>query len=107
MSRDSRERTLAKTIVYRLVAIALLAGVSYYYTGNAGEAGLITILFNASGTVAYYGLERLWESVDWGRERLGVSHIKDGRGSVGPFIPNNRAVSAGSPKTDPDVNPPN
>jgi len=92
LSRDSRGRSLAKTIVYRVVAIALLAGISYYYTGNAGEAGLITILFNASGTVAYYGLERLWESVEWGRNRPGASPIKGGRDPVEPFPAGSRAV---------------
>jgi uncharacterized membrane protein len=58
---------LAKTIVYRIWAIALLGAVSYYFTGNAGEATTITILFNLGGTIAYYGLERLWESIRWGR----------------------------------------
>jgi len=53
-----------------MVAIALLAGITYYYTGSAGESTLITILFNAGGTLAYYGLERLWESVPWGRGSL-------------------------------------
>jgi len=65
--RDSRSRSLAKTVAYRVVAIALLAGITYYFTGNAGEATGITVLFNVTGAIAYYGLERLWESVEWGR----------------------------------------
>ena len=104
MSRDTRERSLAKTVVYRVVAIALLAGISYYYTGNAGEAGLITILFNATGTVSYYGLERLWESVEWGRGRIDVSHGQSGRGRVEQLLDGKRTVSRSSPKTDADVN---
>jgi uncharacterized membrane protein len=103
--RDSRERSLAKTIVYRIVAIALLAVISYSYTGNAGEAGLITILFNASGAVAYYGLERLWESVEWGRGRLGGPPSQRGQGPVDTPLMGNRAVTIpGTLKTDPDVN---
>jgi uncharacterized membrane protein len=47
--------------------VALLAGITFYYTGNAGEATTITILFNAGGTLVYYALERLWDSVEWGR----------------------------------------
>jgi uncharacterized membrane protein len=104
LSRDSRGRSLAKTVVYRVVAIALLAGISYYYTGNAGEAGLITILFNASGTIAYYGLERIWESVEWGRDRMGVSHGREGRGPVEPFLSSHGGVSPSPLKPDPDVN---
>jgi uncharacterized membrane protein len=104
LSRDSRERSLAKTIVYRLLALALLAGISYYYTGNPGEAGLITVLFNASGTIAYYGLERLWESVEWGRDSVGVSHSQEGRGPVEPFATSNHAIAPGPLKIDPEVN---
>jgi uncharacterized membrane protein len=70
LSRDSRTRSLAKTVVYRVVAIALLALVGYVYTGNAGEATTISILFNAAGALAYYVIERLWESVEWGREGM-------------------------------------
>ena len=57
------------------MAIALLAGITYYYTGDAGEASVITILFNVTGGIAYYGLERLWDAVPWGRGRTepGVS----------------------------------
>jgi uncharacterized membrane protein len=69
LSPDSRGRSLAKTAVYRTVSIALLAAITYYYTGNAGEATTITILFNGGGALAYYGLERLWESIDWGRRK--------------------------------------
>jgi uncharacterized membrane protein len=67
LGRDTKGRTLAKTIVYRMVAIAFLAALSYYLTGDAGEATTITILFNVGGTGAYYALERLWEYVEWGR----------------------------------------
>ena len=99
MIRDSRGRTLAKTIVYRVVAVALLAGITYSYTGSAGEATTITVLFNAVGTIAYYGLERLWEYVQWGRGRLGSS-VKP----VGPFFAGTRATpTPGSPKAESEV----
>jgi len=104
LSRDTRERSLAKTVVYRVLAIAMLAGITYYYTGNAGEAGLITILFNASGTVAYYGLERLWESVEWGRDKIDASLSQKGRGQVEPLLDSKGAMSRSPIKTDADVN---
>jgi len=86
LNRDSRRRTLAKTLVYRMVAIALLAAITYYYTGSAGEATLITILFNATGTIAYYGLERLWESIPWGRGKLESTQSQEGRLQGGPSL---------------------
>ena len=101
MIRDSRGRTLAKTMVYRVVAIALLAGITYYYTGNAGEATTITILFNVMGTVAYYGLERLWEYVLWGRGKLVTAASEVGSEPASPFIGGTRAApSQGSLKTE-------
>jgi len=82
LSRDSRRRTLAKTGVYRVVAIALLAGITYYYTGNAGEATVITILFNVTGTIAYYGLERLWDAIQWGRGKTVPATSQEDRDSL-------------------------
>jgi len=80
LNRDSRGKTLAKTVVYRVWAIALLAAITYYYTGNAGEATTVTILFNLGATLAYYGLERLWESMNRGRTAMGLerSHVPIG-----------------------------
>jgi uncharacterized membrane protein len=83
LSRDSRGRSLAKTVVYRVWAIALLAAISYYFTGNAGEATTITILFNAGGTLAYYGLERLWAYLDWGKSASGSAPTRPSALSLG------------------------
>jgi len=60
-------RSLAKTAAYRSVAVVLLAGITYYYTGNLGESTIVTLLFNSTATIAYYALERAWDLVDWGR----------------------------------------
>jgi len=105
MIRDARGRTLAKTIVYRMVAIALLAGITYYYTGSAGEATTITILFNVAGTIAYYGLERLWESVLWGRPRLDSSlSQREGRLADPFFASRGASTLPSSLKTDSESN---
>jgi len=58
LNSDSRTRSLAKTVVYRAVAVALLAAVTFVFTGNLGETTLVTVVFNAAGAAAYYGLER-------------------------------------------------
>jgi len=82
LSRESRRRTLAKTVVYRTVAIALLAGITFYYTGSAGEATVITLLFNVTGAIAYYGLERLWDAIQWGRGGIGPAVSQGDRGPL-------------------------
>ena len=65
--KETRLRSLAKTIAYRAVAFVLLAGITYASTGNLAETGIITILFNVSAAVAYHLLERARNSVDWGK----------------------------------------
>jgi uncharacterized membrane protein len=103
--RDSRGRTIAKTVVYRLVAIALLAGTTYYYTGSAGEATTITILFNVVGTVAYYGLERLWEYVLWGRGTIKpVASQGDGKPATPFRVRTQTAPAPGPSRTESEVN---
>jgi uncharacterized membrane protein len=60
---------MAKTVTYRVVIFALLAAITYYYTGNAGETTVISIVFNVSGAVIYYFFERLWNAISWGKDQ--------------------------------------
>jgi uncharacterized membrane protein len=62
-------RSIAKTLSYRVVIIALLAAITFYYTGNAGQTTIITVVFNLSGAAVYYGYERLWDAIGWGKAR--------------------------------------
>ena len=64
---DTRMRSIAKMLSYRVAVIALLAAVTFYFTGNAGEATAISIVFNVAGSVVYYGYERMWDSIAWGK----------------------------------------
>jgi uncharacterized membrane protein len=54
-------------MTYRIAVIALLAFITYFFTGNAGEATGITLVFNVGGTVIYYLYERLWDAINWGK----------------------------------------
>jgi len=65
--KETRLRSLAKTFAYRAVASALLAGITFAYSGSLFETGEITVLFTITATIAYYLLERAWDSVKWGR----------------------------------------
>ena len=67
MKSETRARSLAKTLSYRVAVAALLAGVTYGFTGNAGETTFITVVFNIGGTIVYYSYERLWDAIAWGR----------------------------------------
>ena len=52
---------------YRIVIIVLLIAITYYFTGNLGQTTTISIVFNAAGSAIYYGYERMWGRIEWGR----------------------------------------
>ncbi len=56
-----------KTVSYRLVVGAMLALITFYFTGDPGTTAIITVLFNVGGAAVYYGFERLWDVISWGR----------------------------------------
>jgi len=68
LKSESRARSLTKTLSYRVIVIALLAAVTYAFTGNAGETTVITVVFNIFGAAIYYGFERLWDAIEWGKK---------------------------------------
>ena len=59
-------------LTYRIAVIAILAEVTFYFTGNAGEATAISVVFNIAGSLVYFGYERLWDSIGWGRIEKGL-----------------------------------
>lgn len=63
---EIRTRSLAKSITYRILIIALDLAVLYLFTGNIGVTVGFTIISNVYTALAYYGHERLWQRVRWG-----------------------------------------
>jgi len=45
----------------------MLALLTFYFTGDPGTTTIITVLFNLGGAAVYYGFERLWDTISWGR----------------------------------------
>jgi len=45
----------------------MLALLTFYFTGDPGTTTIITLLFNVGGAAVYYGFERLWDAINWGR----------------------------------------
>ena len=64
---DTKKRSLAKSLVWRLIGIALLGLIAYLVTDDWKEMSLITILFHGIRLVLYYYHERAWERISWGR----------------------------------------
>lgn len=67
---DNRIRSGAKAITWRVLGIAILGGLSWFFTRNWEETTLITITFNVIRLVLYYFHERVWERVSWGRKKI-------------------------------------
>lgn len=63
---DSRKRSIIKMLTYRAILTALLAAISWAFTGNLGQTTVITIVFSVTATVIYYVHERAWNSIRWG-----------------------------------------
>jgi uncharacterized membrane protein len=64
---ESRKRSILKMITYRAILTALLAAVSWIFTGNLSQTTTITIIFSVSATAVYYVHERLWNNLSWGK----------------------------------------
>jgi uncharacterized membrane protein len=73
---DTKKRSAAKSITWRVVGILILGGITYAFTGSLKSSAGITIIFNAIRLVLYYWHERIWEKVEWGRVRHPLAHYE-------------------------------
>ncbi len=64
---ETRARSLAKTLIWRVVATLITWLTLYYYTGRLGESTKITLVAAGVAMVSYYLYERIWNSIGWGR----------------------------------------
>jgi len=67
--RESRLRSLVKSLIYRIVSIVGTGILSWLITGDVAEAISITASVQVFLVVVYYSSERIWNRIDWGRQR--------------------------------------
>lgn len=65
---ESKKRTLAKTITYRILIIISDIIVLYLLTGSYDLTLTFVIASNAVTAVQYYFHERAWNGISWGRK---------------------------------------
>jgi uncharacterized membrane protein len=65
---EIRKRSIVKMLTYRAILTALLAIISWIFTGNLGQTTVITIVFIVSATAIYYLHKRVWNGIKGGRE---------------------------------------
>lgn len=72
MKRQSHElhrRSLVKSISYRLLSITADTIVAYFFTRDVETTAGIVLFVNAYSTFLYYGHERVWSFVHWGKRK--------------------------------------
>lgn len=65
---DTKKRSLAKSLTWRIIGILILGAITYFITGSWGETTIIAFTFHGIRFVLYYYHERIWENIQWGRK---------------------------------------
>jgi len=61
------ERSIAKSVVFRIITIVTDLVVIYLLTHRFDVALGVTILTNISSTFLYFIHERIWNKISWGK----------------------------------------
>ena len=62
----TRKRSVAKSIVWRVICIVVSVITSFFLTGRWDVAVAIGTVYNVITMVLYYFHERLWNRISWG-----------------------------------------
>ena len=73
---ENNRRTLTKAITWQVIGFVMMAVVNYFYMGDFSQGLGLSALLTLIGLVSYYLHERLWASIRWGRQGVGVSAEK-------------------------------
>lgn len=63
---ETKQRTLARTISYRITAWLFTIFWTYLFFGNIGEATGFATLLHILLSIDYYFHERIWLKIKWG-----------------------------------------
>ena len=63
---ERKLRSLIKTLIYRTVAIATIAIVTYYFSGDIWTVTTTVIIYNCIVWPFFYFHERIWNRIQWG-----------------------------------------
>ena len=64
--RDTRKRSVAKSITWRLICIVVSIIISFLLTARWDVAVAIGGIYNAITMILYYFHERMWNLIKWG-----------------------------------------
>jgi uncharacterized membrane protein len=66
---DSKSRSLAKTISWRITGTTATFLISWIVLGDTKTSGAIAIIQLTFNTVIYFFHERLWNKILWGKQK--------------------------------------
>jgi uncharacterized membrane protein len=64
--KDTRKRSVAKSIVWRIICIIVSIITTFIFTGQWDLAVAVGTVYNALTMILYYFHERLWNKIKWG-----------------------------------------
>lgn len=64
---ETRKRTLARMVSYRITAWLFTIAWTYMFTGNLGNATGFATALHILLSIDYYVHERIWLKIKWGR----------------------------------------
>ena len=67
-SKITLQRSIVKTISYRVIVVILDFIAVYLFTGQIKIALGFTIVSNIYTTIVYFIHERIWDKIKWGRK---------------------------------------
>jgi uncharacterized membrane protein len=65
--RETRKRSIAKSILWRIICIVVSIITSYALIGRWDIAVAIGGIYNLITMVLYYFHERMWNGIEWGK----------------------------------------
>jgi len=66
---ETRKRSLAKSITWRIICIAVSIITAYFLTGKIDVSVAIGTIYNAITMILYYFHERFWNKLEWGKQK--------------------------------------
>ena len=67
--KETKERSIVKSVTYRILVILSDLIVIYLLTKKVTATIAITIFTNIASTIFYFLHERMWNFINWGKQR--------------------------------------
>ena len=66
---ESHKRSIVKALSWRLIAVCITTVTAYIFTREVAIAVSVGVADSAAKLLTYYGHERLWERVSFGKRK--------------------------------------